>query len=146
MHQINLNGFNSIAQPRRRGIFFFFTTVPSTANVSRYLSEINVINIGFINGDNPYYPYATYDEEGSLKAFTKAACAKYPGRGTPALFIGTVAPDSERFCFLAIYSTSDVSSGLPRYSYGRFIGYAGSYTSTGDFGTGGFTWYYHRLT
>lgn len=74
-----------------------------------------------------------------FQALVKAICVKYPSQ-INTLFRGTIQPSSYRSYEVFIYDTSEVDSTtqLPRYSFGRALGYGSTYIK---FGTENYVWY-----
>lgn len=77
------------------------------------------------------------DDDRWFSALIKALCAKYPNRSS-IRFIGQTSPNSLRNYEITIYNTSDLKSGLPRYSYGLTHNYGGSLDR---FGTEEYSYY-----
>jgi len=77
------------------------------------------------------------DDDRWFSALIKALCAKYPNRSN-IRFIGQTSPNSLRNYEITIYNTSDLKSGLPRYSYGLTHNYGGTLDR---FGTGDYSYY-----
>lgn len=77
------------------------------------------------------------DDDRWFSALIKALCAKYPNRSN-IRFIGQTSPNSLRNYEITIYNTSDLKSGLPRFSYGLIHNYGGSLDR---FGTGEYSYY-----
>lgn len=75
-----------------------------------------------------------------FQALMKAICVKYPSQ-TFTLFRGTIQPNTYRSYEVFIYDTSEVDSTtkLPRYSFGRVLGYGNTYVK---FGTEDYVWSY----
>lgn len=78
-----------------------------------------------------------------LKALLIALCNKYPGR-TGCIFKGTMSPNSVGWYEVHIYNTStkDSTTGLPQYSFGRFLKYINNYEL---FGTASYSYSYRTV-
>ena len=78
-----------------------------------------------------------------LKALLIALCNKYPGK-TGYIFKGTMSPNSVGWYEVHIYSTSikDSTTGLPQYSFGRFLKYINNYSL---FGTASYSYSYRTV-
>ena len=78
-----------------------------------------------------------------LKALLAALCTKYPGK-TGYIFKGTMTPNSVGWYEVHIYSTSakDSTTGLPQYSFGRFLKYINNYEL---FGTSSYSYSYRTV-
>lgn len=63
-------------------------------------------------------------------ALLKAICAKYPNR-TDTIFKGRLQPSSHAWYEVFIYNTSNLSSGLPQYSFGLWRQYVDSFVKFG---------------
>ena len=73
-----------------------------------------------------------------FKALLKAICVKYPD-SQMVRFIGRIDPNSQRNYEVTIYNTADTTNGLPRYSYGLYHSYGGSFRC---YGTNDYTYYF----
>lgn len=78
-----------------------------------------------------------------LKALLIALCTKYPGK-TGYIFKGTMSPNSVGWYEVHIYNTStkDSTTGLPQYSFGRFLKYINNYEL---FGTASYSYSYRTV-
>ena len=78
-----------------------------------------------------------------LKALLVALCTKYPGKAG-YIFKGTMSPNSTGWYEVHIYNTSakDSTTGLPEYSFGRFLKYLNNYEL---FGTSSYSYNYRTV-
>lgn len=94
--------------------------------------EISFSNLGLSSGENKAF----------FDAWMKKVCELYPGV-YEATFIGTARPASRGTIIWCVYYTSDLSSGMPRYTRGVYFPYATS--AMRMFGTSDYTSWYESV-